>query len=500
MDYKNREDFIKLYLGEDMTPAEMATCLGVSESTISYWRNKHNIFPKGNGKTHRQFIREVYDLVKCEYSILGYYKNNRTHIKIKHNKCGHIWEQVPSSFLRGHRCPECMREVGVAKRRKTNEEFKQEVYDLVGDKYTFLEKYKTDGNMLCKHNVPECGHKWKVNPHSFLNRESGCPKCNGGILKTHREYIKEIYELYKCEYSVLSYYNKARDNVLMKHNKCGNVFETNASAFVNGYRKCPECSFEQRILNSRKTYKEFKEDLKKINNDKYNFLGEYVNRQTYIRTECRKCGCIWFPRPSHLLNGHGCPRCAKVKRKTTEEFKIEIKELYGDEYILMDKYNGCKENVTLKHSECGKEFTITPDNFIQGGSCTHCKSSKGEEKISKYLLKRKIKYNMEYTFADCVSDLGRLLRFDFAIFDNQDNLFCLIEYDGIFHYEIIKGMTTEKRLKEQQKNDKIKNQYCEKNNIPLLRIPYWNFDNINEILDKYFENFKHYEFNLKEVK
>lgn len=37
---------------------------------------------------------------------------------------------------------------------------------------------------------------------------------------------------------------------------------------------------------------------------------------------------------------------------------------------------------------------------------------------------------------------------------------------------------TTHNLTETQKNDNIKNEYCKTNNIPLVRIPYWERDNI----------------------
>ncbi len=51
-------------------------------------------------------------------------------------------------------------------RRKTNEEFTNEVYDLVGNEYIFLEKYIRDGTKIkCRHN--KCGHEWYITPSSF---------------------------------------------------------------------------------------------------------------------------------------------------------------------------------------------------------------------------------------------------------------------------------------------------------------------------------------------
>ena len=64
-----------------------------------------------------------------------------------------------------------------------------------------------------------------------------------------------------------------------------------------------------------------------------------------------------------------------------------------------------------------------------------------------------------------------------------------IEYDGEGHYMPIKrGNMTEEQATEVFESikcrDEIKNIYCDKNRIQLLRIPYWEFNNINDILYK----------------
>jgi len=64
----------------------------------------------------------------------------------------------------------------------------------------------------------------------------------------------------------------------------------------------------------------------------------------------------------------------------------------------------------------------------------------------------------------------------------------LIEYDGEFHYKPARYSKDKNKmlvkLKYQQENDNIKNIYCKNNNIPLLRIPYWEFKNIETILEE----------------
>ena len=58
----------------------------------------------------------------------------------------------------------------------------------------------------------------------------------------------------------------------------------------------------------------------------------------------------------------------------------------------------------------------------------------------------------------------------------------LIEYDGIQHFEEVEIFR--ESLTYIQKNDDIKNQYCKDNDIKLIRIPYWDYDRIEEILQK----------------
>lgn len=68
------------------------------------------------------------------------------------------------------------------------------------------------------------------------------------------------------------------------------------------------------------------------------------------------------------------------------------------------------------------------------------------------------------------------LPFDFYL--NDFNI--IIEYDGIQHF---KPSFNEKEFKNIKVNDEIKNKFCKDNNIKLIRIPYWEFENIENILE-----------------
>ena len=46
----------------------------------------------------------------------------------------------------------------------------------------------------------------------------------------------------------------------------------------------------------------------------------------------------------------------------------------------------------------------------------------------------------------------------------------MIEYDGETHFSTNEGWNTKKNLQTIQTHDAFKNQWCEKNNIPIIRI------------------------------
>jgi hypothetical protein len=136
--------------------------------------------------------------------------------------------------------------------------------------------------------------------------------------------------------------------------------------------------------------------------------------------------------------------------------------------------------------ECGYGWESKINNRTNGNGCPECKASKGEKKISKILNNYNIYYERQKSFEGVLGLSNGLLLYDFYL--AEYNL--CIEYDGEFHYKPIKNYAKEpinlakERLKKQQIHDKIKSDYCKNNNINLLRIPYWDFDNIELILEE----------------
>lgn len=98
-----------------------------------------------------------------------------------------------------------------------------------------------------------------------------------------------------------------------------------------------------------------------------------------------------------------------------------------------------------------------------------CLKSNGESSIISFLNKNNYNYLKEYSFDDLLSNKHKPLRFDFAIFENN-NLKFLIEFQGRQHFLDIDYFNHNESLEIRQEYDKRKEEYCRKNNIPLLKI------------------------------
>ena len=206
----------------------------------------------------------------------------------------------------------------------------------------------------------------------------------------------------------------------------------------------------------------------------------------------------WQARVSSRAEGAGCPfLCGKLVWKgfndlatTHPELAVEWHPTKNDGLTPSDIVAGTPKKVWWQCLNCRHEWSTTPNNRAAGGNaCPLCSSSQGEKEIYNLLKLHSINFIKEYSFPDC--KYKSTLRFDFAIFDKNNNLVLLIEYDGEQHTNK-KPNYYHKYIPYEncQKRDAVKNQYCKENNIPLLRISYENADRIEEIVTAELKKYK----------
>ena len=103
------------------------------------------------------------------------------------------------------------------------------------------------------------------------------------------------------------------------------------------------------------------------------------------------------------------------------------------------------------------------------------KMSYGEKLIMDSLIKRDIKFKYDNSLKDCK------LRFDFYL---PEHNIC-IEYDGIQHFKPVEKFGGKEEFEKMKIRDQIKNEWCLKNRIKLIRFSYKdNIDYIHKTIEK----------------
>jgi hypothetical protein len=363
-------------------------------------------------------------------------------------------------------------------KRKIHDDFVKEVFDKFNGEITVLDDYFNNRTKIKVQHV-KCGHIWSITPDRLINQESGCAKCKGVLKKTHEEFINEVNDLVSDEYKVLGKYVNTNTKIKIKHNKCGYEYDVTPASFLFG-KRCSNCKG-----NLQKTTENFKNELFKLYGDEYSLIGEYKNSKTKLKIIHNICSFEYDVTPNKILSGCKCPKCYGHMKLSNDDFVERFKLATENDYkIISGKYTNNRSKIVFKHLDCNNEFEMTANNFLNGQRCPNCKKfkSKGIKLIEKWIIENNLIYKSEHRFKDCIYKLP--LPFDFVIFNIQNEIVCLIEYDGEQHFKPIDVFGGEEGLKETEIRDEIKNKYCEQNDIKLIRIPYWEIKNISEMLDK----------------
>jgi protein-arginine kinase activator protein McsA len=246
----------------------------------------------------------------------------------------------------------------------------------------------------------------------------------------------------------------------------------------------------------RLTAIEFIERAKSIPGNRYDYSKSiYVNGRTRMEILCPTHGSFWQTADDHLQS-RGCKACGyekngKTSRFTQQEFLQKCKETHGDRYNYSHvKYTECYEKVQIGCLKHGWFWQSPVAHIHQKQGCPKCSRSRGELIIEDWLETQKIVYVCQMKFEGLTNGKrGWGLRYDFYLPDYNT----LIEVDGIGHYKTGVGrwfgkhQITVDDYNRNRKNDETKTLYASRNNMRLLRIPYKNrkdTQNIIPILEK----------------
>lgn len=228
------------------------------------------------------------------------------------------------------------------------------------------------------------------------------------------------------------------------------------------------------------------------NNKKFKLLDENVYRGNSEKLFfiCLVCNEIFDSTWNWITNMNcECPFCAGKRIGKINNLSIVKPDLISDwDY---DKNKIAPINFTSHSNQkvwwrcriCDFEWETRVADRFMGSGCPKCDSSRGEKIIYNFLFENKIDFKKEFPLLGC--KYKGQLRVDFYL--PSHNL--VIEYNGNHHYQPVRfsySVSEEKALENfenQKKKDKIKEEYCITNKINLLVIPYWDYDDIENILN-----------------
>lgn len=222
--------------------------------------------------------------------------------------------------------------------------------------------------------------------------------------------------------------------------------------------------------------------------------AESCNGRTRWRCKC-DCGNEKIAYTASLRCGQtkscGCMRQDGLKKYNlaqSEANKIPIGTRFGKLVVIEDigfkpYVEGHQRRFYKCQCDCGN-ICEASGNQLKGNnkkSCGNCISSIGEFNIQQLLKENNIAFDYDKPLQDFINIEGRRLRFDFILYDENENIKRIIEFDGRQH---VTGPDTDywghstDTLKQIQEKDRLKNYYCFNNNIPIVRIPYWKRDTL----------------------
>lgn len=260
-------------------------------------------------------------------------------------------------------------------------------------------------------------------------------------------------------------------------------------ALGTGTGKCLVCSPRGR---SRLTSDAVRQAIYDLVGDEYTLLENYSKAFTpvAIRHNCADCNFHEYNVviKNFRYQGKRCPVCSAKRggKKVTDRGIASFESFFEGikDYEMLEPLRRQKDKILFNCVSCDHPpFMMTPDKFKYGQRCPLCQASKGEQRVYSFLNSHSIPHVYQHVFEDCV--YTQPLRFDFGLQNEAGDIIALVEYDGEQHVKIVEIYGGEEGLRSLQERDAIKNNYCNTNDISLLRIPAVDEDNIEKLLTKF---------------
>lgn len=388
---------------------------------------------------------------------------------------------------------------------------KEDVNTLVGE-YIYFEDDIFLGS--------EYKHSWRCKCGNLFKRQWGNARYNSnfdcGCIRRNQEELKYKEEIESTdEYEYIRSFRKGdilpngktirsrNQYVQIKHKYCNRIYEVQIASFARRGDRCTKCcgSYEKSFAHHVEVELGLK--LEEVWDFEKNTVNPYhISKNAHLKVwiKCQNKDYNRFNK-MEIKDYHGsyevlCYTYADGQRcsycnPTGKTPKIHLYDSFG--YHNFDKVMSWHPDNDISPFRvsprtdkkykficdmCNAKWESRLHHISNGRWCPVCAASKGEKRVKSWLDKNNFKsiHNEEY-FKALVGIGGSPLRPDFILPDYK----IWIEYDGEFHY---KKMYKDDGYEILKIHDKRKDEYAKKHGWKMIRIPYWEFDNIENILER----------------
>lgn len=362
-------------------------------------------------------------------------------------------------------------------RRKTQEEFIQNLIRVHGSKYDYSKVHylnnRTKVILICKDHG-----EFLKSPNSLIDMKQGCPICgriqaNQNIRLSWDEVLNRFNSTHGDTYDYLSetYIDYTTDMTIVC--RIHGEFVMKPHSHVSMKAGCRECGYLRVAEKNTISLDEIVLQFKQVHKSFYEYdLTSYRGVEHKIRIKCPYHG--WFKQKvSSHKSGSGCRKCSdeKIGDRTRINFEMWIEQSKLTHGNLYDYSKvAWVDQFTPVMIGCDVEghgfFEQSPRDHKRGSGCTKCNASKGEMAISRWLTDHGIEFIPQWSHPEL--KFRTLLYCDFYLPGHT----MVIEYNGIQHYSPIELFDGEKGLDLTKKRDEIKKQFCLQNGISFVVIKY----------------------------
>lgn len=269
-------------------------------------------------------------------------------------------------------------------KKKTHEEFLNDVKIKYGDKYIVLGEYKNASTKI-KIKCNNCGHEKMVRPYSFIRQKIGCKECYHNVRKLSFNDINiRLEKETNGTYKLISTGKDTREKMRVKHN-CGYEYYVSFGSFFYAGKRCRKC-YGTAPLNENEFLNFFKTEMKG-----YELLSKFEKFRDKITIKHLKCGKIYSVEPRSIKNNLSRCSCeqSSVGERKIRNFLNENKISFVEQYRIED----CKNKNPLPF-----DFKISFNKHIflleyQGIQHFEVVDFFGEESFKKTKVNDEIKYN-----------------------------------------------------------------------------------------------------------